>query len=98
MWREGGFGYEKGTKHMDMVHLGYKIFYLILIFMAISGLVINSYELLGLSKDLIHSIKELHEVVAWSVVIFVPLHIAGVIIADSSDQKGIVSDMISIKI
>jgi len=96
IWREGGFGYEKSTKHMNMVHLGYKVFYLILIVMTLSGLVINWYELLGLSKDLAHSIKEAHELIAWSMVIFVPLHIIGVIIADSSDQKGIISKMISI--
>ena len=95
IYRESGWGYDKGSSHMNMVHLGYKIFYTILIFMAISGLVINSYELLGLSKDLTHTIKGIHELVAWSVVIFVPLHITGVVIANSTDQKGIVSRMIS---
>ncbi|SFV55014.1 Ni,Fe-hydrogenase I cytochrome b subunit [hydrothermal vent metagenome] len=95
IYREGGFGYQKSSLHMNMVHLGYKAFYIILIFMTISGLAINSYELLGLSKDFTHSIKEMHEIVAWSVVIFVPLHIIGVVIADNQDQKGIVSKMIS---
>ncbi len=95
IYREGGLGYDKGSSHMNMVHLGYKIFYTILIFMAISGLVINSYELLGLSKDLVHTIKGMHELVAWSVVIFVPVHIIGVVIANSTDQKGIVSRIIS---
>jgi len=95
IYKEGGFGYEKSSLHMNMVHLGYKLFYGILIFMAISGLVVNSYELLGLSKDLAHSIKGIHEIVAWSIVLFVPLHIAGVVIADTTDQKGIVSKMIS---
>ena len=50
---------------------------------------------MGMSKDLAHSIKEIHELIAWAIVIFVPLHIVGVVIADSSDQKGIVSKMIS---
>jgi len=95
IYKEGGFGYEKSSLHMNMVHLGYKLFYGILIFMATSGLVVNSYELLGLSKDLAHTIKDIHEIVAWSIVIFVPLHIAGVVIADATDQKGIVSKMIS---
>ena len=80
---------------MHIVHNSYKLFYLILIFMTVSGLVINWYEALGLTKDLAHSIKEIHELVAWVVVVFVPLHIAGVVVADSSDQKGLVSKIIS---
>ncbi|MEA3492372.1 MAG: cytochrome b/b6 domain-containing protein [Campylobacterota bacterium] len=52
-------------------------------------------EYLGEWKDFAHSIKEIHEFVAWSVVIFVPVHIAGVVIADNTEQKGIISKMIS---
>jgi cytochrome b len=63
--------------------------------MAVSGLILNWHELLGMSKELTHSIKEIHEYVAWAVVVFVPLHIAGVFIADNDDQKGITSRMIS---
>ena len=55
----------------------------------------NWHELLGLSKELTHSIKEVHEVAAWAAAVFVPLHIAGVVIADNSDQKCITSRMIS---
>ncbi len=96
LWREKGFGHDDaGLMHMRMVHWGYKVFYLILIFMAVSGLIITWHEALGMSKDLAHSIKEVHELIAWTVVIFVPIHIAGVVIADSTDQKGIISKMIS---
>ena len=93
--KEGGFNYDSPSFHLKMVHIGYKVFYLILLFMAISGLVLVWYKSMGISKDIAHSIKEIHEFVAWAVVIFVPLHIVGVVIADSSDQKGIVSKMIS---
>ena len=95
-WQEAGFGYDDDESlHMRLVHWGYRIFYLILIFMAISGLILNWHELLGFSEELTHSIKELHEAVAWAVVVFVPLHIVGVVMADNSDQKCITSRMIS---
>jgi cytochrome b561 len=96
LYREKGFGYDHNESiHMHIVHNSYKLFYLILIFMTISGLVMNWYEALGLTKELTHSIKEIHELVAWVVVVFVPFHIAGVVVADSSDQKGLVSKIIS---
>lgn len=95
-WQEAGFGYDEDESlHMRLVHWGYRVFYLILIFMTASGLILNWHEFLGMSKELTHSIKEIHEYVAWAVVVFVPLHIAGVFIADNDDQKGITSRMIS---
>lgn len=95
-WQEAGFGYDdEDSLHMRLVHWGYRIFYLVLIFMAVSGLVLNWHEALGLSDDLAHTIKEVHEYMAWAVALFVPLHIAGVFIAENDDQQGIVSRMIS---
>ena len=93
--KDGGFNYDSPSLHIKIVHIGYKLFYLILMFMAVSGLILVWYKDMGISKDLAHSIKEIHELVAWAVVVFVPLHIAGVVIADNSDQKGIISKMIS---
>lgn len=81
--------------HKKMVKLGYIGIYAILAFMAISGLVIHFYEELGLLKDTAHDIKEIHELVFNAILIFVPLHILGVIIAENQDEKGIISDMIN---
>jgi len=81
--------------HKKMVKLGYIGIYTILAFMAISGLVIHFYEELGLLKDTAHDIKEIHELVFNAILIFVPLHILGVIIAENQDEKGIISDMIN---
>jgi cytochrome b561 len=95
-WQEAGFGYdEEESLHMKLVQWGYRILYFVLIFMALSGLILNWHEAIGISDDIAHSIKELHEYVAWFVVFFVPLHIAGVFIAENDDQRGIVSRMIS---
>lgn len=83
------------TLYKKMVKLGYIGIYVILIFMAISGLMIHFYEALGLTKEGAHDIKEIHELVFNAVLIFVPLHIIGVFIAENQNEKGIVSDMMN---
>lgn len=86
---------KKETFYKKMVKLGYIGIYGVLIFMATSGLVIHFYEALGLTKDAAHDIKEIHELVFNAVLIFVPLHIIGVFIAENQDEKGILSDMVN---
>lgn len=86
--------YKEKTLHKQMVTLSYIAFYAILLFMAVTGLTIQFYEELSLTKDTAHDIKELHELVYNGVLIFVPLHIIGVIIAESRDEQGIISDMV----
>jgi len=81
--------------HKKLVKLGYIGIYIVIAFMAVSGLVIHFYEALGLLKETAHDIKEVHELVFNAVLIFVPLHIIGVIIAENRDEKGIISDMIN---
>jgi cytochrome b561 len=81
------------TLHKKMVALSYIALYAVLIFMAITGLTIHFYEALSLTKDTAHDIKEIHELVYNAVLIFVPLHIIGVIVAENRDEKGIISDM-----
>lgn len=100
LWRlamlfKNGFGYAPASKHMEWVYRGYKLMYGVLFFMAASGVIMYLYQDFGLTKETAHDIKEVHEVVAWGVAAFVVMHIAGVFIADNSDQKGIVSKMIS---
>ena len=81
--------------HKKMVTVGYIGIYGILLFMSISGLVMVFQHELGLIKSTVHDIKEVHEFVFLGVLIFVPLHIIGVVLADMSSEKGIVSDMIN---
>ena len=83
------------TLYKKLVKLGYIGIYVILIFMAISGLMIHFYEALGLTKEVAHDIKEIHELVFNAILIFVPLHIIGVFIAENQNEKGIVSDMVN---
>jgi cytochrome b561 len=80
--------------HKKMVHISYYILYAILFFMSISGLVIYFYEALSLSKDTAHEIKEMHEFLYNYILIFVPLHLGGVVVAESRGESGIISRMI----
>jgi len=100
LWRlvmimKNGFDYNTEDSHMKWVYRGYRVIYAILSFMAFSGLVMYFYQDIGLSKEIAKNIKELHELIAWSVVAFVFMHIVGVFVADNSNQKGIISKMIS---
>jgi Ni,Fe-hydrogenase I cytochrome b subunit len=81
--------------HKKGVHSLYYVFYATLLFMTVSGLVIHFYQELNLSKELTHNIKEIHELVFNAIMIFTPLHIIGVIIADNTEEKGLISTMVN---
>ena len=89
------FNFKELDLHHKAVSIGYIVFYAALFFMAASGLVIHFYQELSLSKEIAHDIKELHEAVYNVILIFVPLHIIGVVIADIREEKGIISRMIN---
>lgn len=82
------------TLYKKMVKLGYLGIYTILVFMAITGLTIHFHEALGLAKDTAGNIKDVHELVFNAILIFVPLHIIGVVVAEIKDEQGIISAMI----
>ncbi|UPT77043.1 cytochrome b/b6 domain-containing protein [Sulfurovum sp. XGS-02] len=86
--------FKEKTLHKKIVALSYIVLYAVLLFMAVSGLAIHFHEALSLTKDTAHDIKEIHELVYNAVLIFVPLHIIGVILAENRDEKGIISNMI----
>ena len=86
------------TLHKQIVKISYYIFYLVILFMSISGLVIHFYEIIGMSKSFAHDIKEVHELVYNFILVYVPLHIVGVIIADTRDEPGLISSMINGKV
>ncbi len=86
--------FEIKSLHKKIVMLGYVGIYVILMFMALSGLTIHFHEELGLVKSTAKNIKEVHELVFNAVFIFVPLHIIGVIVAELKDEPGLISNMI----
>ena len=86
---------KKENIHNKLVKIGYIVIYLVILFMTVSGLVIHFYQELGLVKDTAHDIAEIHELVFNALLIFVPLHILGVFVAENRDEKGILSDMVN---
>ena len=81
--------HKKGVKSL------YYLVYATMFFMSASGFVIYFYQDLGLSKAIAHDIKDIHELVFNILMVFVPLHIAGVVIAENRDEKGIISSMVN---
>ncbi|HEY9189554.1 MAG TPA: cytochrome b/b6 domain-containing protein [Sulfurovum sp.] len=86
--------FKEETLYKKIVKLGYIVLYGVLAFMALSGLTLHFNEALGLTKEATHTLKEVHELVYNAVLVFVPLHIIGVVIAESREEKGIISEMV----
>jgi len=89
-------GFSVKSLHQKLVMLSYIGIYSILLFMATSGLTMVFSETIGLSKDFTHDIKEIHEFVFfYGILIFVPLHISAVVVAELTTEPGLVSNMIN---
>lgn len=83
------------TLHKKGVSATYIGIYGLATVLAISGLAIKFNAKLDLSEDMIHTVKEIHELGFYAMLFLVLAHIAGVIIAELRSEKGIVSDMIN---
>lgn len=81
--------------HHKMVRVSYYLLYSTFFIMAATGLLLYFHKDLGIAKDIAHTIKEIHEVVYYYIAFFIPLHIAGVFVADATKENGLVSDMIN---
>jgi len=81
--------------HKKIVKLSYLFIYVILFMMTVSGFIMYFYDTIGLAKETAHDIKELHELLYYVMLYFIPLHIIGVFIAENRDEKGILSDMVN---
>lgn len=87
---------ERETAKHELVVKGlYIIFYLLLFIMVVTGLLLAFEDYTGISKNINHSIKEFHGFCMYLILGFIVLHLAGVLLAERKDGKGIVSDMIN---
>jgi Ni/Fe-hydrogenase 1 B-type cytochrome subunit len=80
--------------HERFVKTLYAVFYILLFIMAITGLSLAFKENLHLSRTTSGTIKDFHGFCMYLIIGFIVLHIAGVLLAESQNEKGIVSDMI----
>jgi len=65
-----------------------------LMVMALSGGTLYFHESFGFTDAEVHWVKELHEYVMYSVLLFVSLHLAGVLRHEFTTKEGIISKMI----
>lgn len=83
------------TTHKKAVKISYYIVYATTIFITISGFAVYLHEYLELTQETTKQIKNLHELSYNVFLVFVPLHIIGVFIADAKDEHGLISTMIN---
>lgn len=86
---------KKELKLYVIVKGSYTFFYILVLFMALTGLSLAFGRDLGISRETNHLIKEIHGFGQYLIYAFVFFHLCGVIIADLGKSKGIVSGMIN---
>ncbi len=86
---------KKEAKHYLIVKFSYTLFYLLILYMVLSGLSLAFGRDLGLSRDTNHLIKEIHGFGQYLIYAFIFFHLSGVILADIGKSRGIVSGMIN---
>jgi len=77
------------------VKVAYIIFYVLIAILVISGLTMAFEDEIGLQRSFAHSVKEFHGFCMYLIIAFIGVHLAGVIMAERKQSKGIVSDMIN---
>ncbi|PWS28839.1 Ni,Fe-hydrogenase I cytochrome b subunit [Pedobacter yonginense] len=85
----------EAAKHELVVKGLYVVFYVLLLIMVVTGLLLAFEDNTGIPRDINHSIKEFHGFCMYFILGFIVLHLAGVYLAERKDGKGIVSDMIN---
>lgn len=81
-------------KHYLLAKYGYMVFYVLILVMAVTGLVM-ALEEFAFFKSIRRPFKEVHELTQYLVYLYILAHIVGVIRADLTGNKGIVSGMIN---
>jgi len=82
-------------RHYLGVKYGYLLFYLLLSCMAITGLCMAFGRDLGLPREISRTLREIHSFGQYLMYAFVIIHLSGVLIADITNNKGLVSGMIN---
>lgn len=87
-------GNKTDYRHYFMVKWSYFVFYLILLFLVITGLLLSFSYNPGMAGSVRRSIREIHGAAQYLIYAFVVIHIVGAIMADLGKFKGVISGMI----
>ena len=82
-------------KHYLNVKKVYTLFYTILLLMALTGLGLAFGRDLGFTREIHDTVKTIHSILQYCMYTFVLIHLVGVVIAENTKDKGIVSGMIN---
>lgn len=86
--------YRKAASHYLIVRFIYLLFYLTLMVVIGTGLWL-SFHRQSSNMELAHSVKQIHEDCFYFLLLFITIHISGVIRAERKGYKNIVSNMIN---
>jgi Ni/Fe-hydrogenase 1 B-type cytochrome subunit len=92
---KSGTGDKAEYRHYLIVRYSYLLFYILILYVAVTGLALAFEHQLGLPGNINHTIKEFHGAGQWLMYAFVLFHIGGVILADLGKARGLVSGMIN---
>ncbi|MBI2730271.1 MAG: cytochrome b/b6 domain-containing protein [Sphingobacteriales bacterium] len=86
---------KKEGKHYFIVKIIYALFYILLTTIVITGLLMAFYDDdPAMSKETFHDIKEIHEKCYYILLVFLLIHLGGVIKAEFGKDKNIISRMV----
>jgi Ni/Fe-hydrogenase 1 B-type cytochrome subunit len=85
----------KEYRHYLRVKYTYLLFYLLLFCMAVTGLCMAFGRDLGIPREIGRTLREIHSFGQYLMYGFVIIHLSGVLIADITNNKGLVSGMIN---
>lgn len=86
---------KKEARHYLFVRISYSLFYLVLLIMAVTGLLIAFGADWGISGPTRHTIKEVHGFFQYLVYAFILVHLVGVVYTDRGKASGVISNMIN---
>lgn len=85
---------QQDKRHYVFVKRAYLIFYFLFLIMAITGLIM-AFDHTAIFENVSHTARNVHSFVQYLIYAYVLAHLIGVVRADLTEQKGIVSAMIN---
>lgn len=93
---KSGSAHRYAPAEKKIMKLSYAGFYICASFMSVTGLLMVFKAQWGISKNVISVAKDSHEIVMWAVLLFVILHLSGVLFSEFREKtRGLISRMIS---
>jgi Ni/Fe-hydrogenase 1 B-type cytochrome subunit len=83
------------ARHSLLVKYSYVVFYLMLLVMVVTGLILTYADDVAALHQIEHTAKEIHNVNMYLIMAFIVLHVGGVVWSELTKGRGIVSDMIN---